>query len=372
MQDLPYRIAFSRIPGIGRARMARLVAYFGDLHTAWSASQADFARAGLEGKVLQAVLSLRPKLDPETELPRLERARIRALAPEDMDFPPLLKEIDDCPPVLYVRGSLTPRDALAVAVVGTRKATAYGHQVAEDLVTGLARQGITIISGLARGIDVAAHRSAMDAGGRTVAVQACGLDMIYPSAHTALAREIVDKGCLVSDYPLGTRPRAEFFPRRNRIMSGMALGTLVIEADQESGALITARFALEQNREVLAVPGSIYSPASRGANSLIQAGAKLVTCVEDVLEELNVTAVSQPLQPAQLSLDVTPDQSRVLHHLTRQPVHIDELRQRTGMDIPALSSTLALLELSGLAKQVGAMHFVLAREVQADYFTAAT
>jgi DNA processing protein len=141
----------------------------------------------------------------------------------------------------------------------------------------------------------------------------------------------------------------------------------VIEADQESGALITARFALEQNREVLAVPGSIYSPASRGANSLIQAGAKLVTRVEDVLEELNVTAVSQPFAPAQLTLDVTPEQSRILHHLTRQPVHIDDLRQRTGMEMPALSSTLALLELNGLAKQVGAMHFVLARETQAEY-----
>lgn len=367
VDDLPYRVALTRIPGVGRVRLQALEGFFGGLEAAWQAGEGDLSQAGLDRRTVQAVVAWRPRLSPQEEMERLARYNVRALVPEDADYPPLLREIDDVPPVLYVRGGLEPRDRLAVAVVGTRQATAYGREVAEELVTGLARYGVTVVSGLAKGIDYVAHRAALEAKGRTIAVQACGLDLIYPASHAALAREIMDGGALISDYALGTRPRAEFFPRRNRIMSGMALATLVVEADQGSGALITARLALEQNREVMAVPGSIFSPASRGTIQLIQAGAKAVATIQDILEELNVTAIGQAREPAQLSLDLSPQETRLLGHLTREPVHIDELSQRAGLPVPEVSSALVLLELNGLARQVGAMHFVLTREAQAEY-----
>ena len=370
MSDLKYWVALSLIPGIGRARFSSLEQHFGDMERAWQAGAAELKAAGLDGRVVEAILSARQRISPDAEMERLERHRVRALTWNDASFPPRLKEIYDVPPVLYVRASLHPEDEWAVAVVGTRRPTLYGREATERIVGDLVRSGVTIVSGLARGIDAVAHRAALDAGGRTIAVAACGLDIVYPADHVRLAQAIMEQGALVSDYPLGTRPRSEHFPRRNRIMSGLSLGTLVIEAGEHSGALITARLALEQNREVFAVPGSILSPSSRGTNRLIQDGAKLVTEARDVLEELNLTSIGEQLEMREL-IPADETESLLLRHLSMEPLHIDELRRHSGLPIATVSSTLAVMELKGMVRQVGSMNYVAAREVRSEYETSA-
>jgi len=262
--------------------------------------------------------------------------------------------------VLYVRGSLPAEDEPCLAIVGTRRPTIYGRQVAEEIVADLARSKITIVSGLARGIDSVAHRAALDAGGKTVAVFGSGLDIVYPGENAKLAQAIMEHGALVSEYPLGVKPRAENFPLRNRIMSGLSLGVLVVEAGERSGALITAHQAVEQNREVFAIPGSILSPASQGTNRLIQEGAKLVRNYTDILQELNLTIVVQQAEIKEFS-PADEVESAILKQLSSEPNHIDEICRRSGLPMPEVSSTLAMLELKGIARQVGNMNYVLAR-----------
>lgn len=364
--ELKYWVAFSHIAGIGRVRYTLLEKHFGSLREAWQAGRAELQAAGLESKVAAHIVAERPGIDPDDEMERLSRHSIRAITWNDPDYPPRLKEIYDLPPVLYVRGQLTEADEWAVAVVGTRRPTAYGRQVAEELSADLARNRICIVSGLARGIDSIAHRAALDSGGRTLAVLACGLDIVYPAEHAKLALQIAEQGVLVSDYPPGTQPRGDYFPRRNRIMSGLSLGVLVVEGDMKSGAMITARLALEQDREVFAVPGSVFSPQSRGTNSLIQEGAKLVQRVDDVLEELNLTMVPQQMEMKEI-IPATDTEASLLRHITREPVHIDEVCRQSGLPIATVSSVLAMLELKGLVRQMGPMAYVRARETQAVY-----
>jgi DNA processing protein len=297
---------------------------------------------------------------------KLEHYGVTVLTWRDPDYPARLKEIYDYPPVLYVRGPLVPEDEWCVAVVGTRKATVYGRQVTEEIVTDLARSKITIVSGLARGIDSVAHRAALEAGGRSIAIFACGLDIVYPSENANLARQIMQQGALMSEYPLGISPRADNFTRRNRIMSGLSLGVLVVEADETSGAMITAHMALEQNREVFAIPGSILSPASRGTNRLIQEGAKLVSNYTDILEELNLTAVAHQIEMKEI-IPSSDTEALLLKQLSAEPTHIDEVCRSSGLPVSTVSSTLTLMELKGLVKQVGNMNYVLAREVREAY-----
>ena len=370
MSDLKYWVSFNLIPGIGRARFSLLRERFPDMEAAWRATPAELVACGLDARSVEAIVMRRPHLSPEAEMEKLERSGVKAITWDDAAYPARLKEIYDAPPVLYVRGRLAPEDEWSIAVVGTRRPTIYGREVVEGIAGDLARSGVTIISGLARGIDSVAHRSALDAGGRTIAVFACGLDIVYPAENLRLAQAIMERGALVSDYPLGTRPKAEHFPRRNRIMSGMSLGTLVVEAGEESGALITARLALEQNREVFAVPGSILSPSSRGTNRLIQDGAKLVRGVKDILEELNLTAVPQQLEMREV-VPADETESLVLKRLSAEPTHIDEVCRQSGLPVSTVSSTLAIMELKGMVRQVGGMNYVLAREVRADYETSA-
>jgi DNA processing protein len=264
----------------------------------------------------------------------------------------------DCPILIYVRGTLIREDECAVGVVGTRHPSVYGRQAAEEITKELARNKVTIVSGLAAGIDAVAHRATLDAGGRTIAVCGCGLDMVYPSNHATLARQIMERGALVSEFPLGTRPKAEHFPQRNRIISGMSLGVLVVEAGEESGALLTAHRALEQNRDVFAIPGSIFSPLSAGTNYLIQQGAKLIRNCEDILEELNLNMVPHQLEMREL-VAPTDTEAQVLMHLTKEATHIDTLCRISGLPTPTVTSTLAMLELKGLARQVGGMNYIL-------------
>lgn len=359
VDDLKYWVAFSGISGIGRVRVSQLKEYFGSLQAAWGAPQAELKQAGLDSRSLAAVAARRPEICPDAEMEKLQRHKVTVLVHEDPLYPAKLKEIYDYPPVLYVRGALQAEDEPGLAIVGTRRPTIYGKQVTEEIVSDLTRSGITIVSGLARGVDSVAHRAALDAGGRTVAVFACGLDIVYPGENARLAQAILERGALVSEHPLGVKPKPESFPMRNRIMSGLSLGVLVVEAGEKSGALITARQAVEQNREVFAIPGSILSPASQGTNRLIQEGAKLVRNYTDILEELNLTIVVRQGEIREFS-PANEVESAVLTHLSAEPNHIDEICRRSGLAMPEVSSTLAMLELKGMAKQVGSMNYVLA------------
>ena len=359
-------MGFNIIPGIGRVKFAQLENYFGNLENAWKATPSELKHAGLDSSAIQAITSWRPRISLEAEMEKLDRHGVKAFKYNDPNYPSRLREIYDYPPLLYIRGSLFPEDEWCLAVVGTRRATVYGRQVTEEIATDLAQNKITIVSGLAKGIDSVAHHAALAAGGRSIAVFACGLDIVYPSENASLARSIIQQGALISEYPLGTKPRADNFPRRNRIMSGMSLGVLVVEANKTSGAMITARLALEQNREVFAIPGSILSPASRGTNYLIQEGAKLVRDYTDILEELNLMTVARQMEMREI-IPPSDTESLLLKQLSAEPTHVDEVCRSSGLPISTVSSTLAMMELKGLVKQVGPMSYSLTREARQEY-----
>jgi DNA processing protein len=315
-------------------------------------------------------VELRDKVDLEAQLARIDSAGLSLLTWQFEDYPPYLREIANPPPLLYVNGEIREEDRWAVAVVGTRRLTAYGRQVTQDLVTGLVNNKVTIISGLARGIDAIAHKTALEMGGRTIAVLGSGLNRIYPSEHRSLAAQIVSgHGAVVSEYALDVKPEARNFPPRNRVISGLSMGTVIIEAGERSGALITAGFALEQDREVFAIPGNITSPASRGTNRLIQQGAKLVIRIDDILEELNLTMVPEQTAVQRVMPD-SAEEALLLSHLTHQPVHIDQLTLQAGLPSAQVSSTLTLMELKGMVRQVGGMNYILGREPDPVYETS--
>jgi DNA processing protein len=364
--DIRYWVGFNRVSGIGAARLRALLDYFGDLEIAWNAQTHDLQQAGLDRRSLARLLKARASLDLDAEVERLERAGVHVLTWDDAAYPSNLRKVYNAPPILHVRGRIEKRDEWAVAVVGTRRASVYGKEAARMVSRGLAQAGVTIVSGLARGIDTVAHRACLEAGGRTLAVLGCGVDVNYPASNARLAAEIVQRGALVSEYALGTRPDARNFPPRNRIISGLTLGTVVVEADMTSGARITSGFALEQGREVFSVPGSIFARGSRGTNDLIQQGAKLITSVADVLEELNLTMVSEQAQ-ARATIPENETEAVLLERLSAEPVHVDELGRAVQLPIAQVTSTLALMELKGMIRQVGGMSYVLARDGGVSY-----
>jgi DNA processing protein len=363
---LQYWLGFNKVPGIGAKRLRSLIATFGNVEAAWQASPQDLAAAGLDRRVLDNLLRLRRTLDLEAELERVRQAGLSVLTWEDPAYPANLRRIDAPPPLLFVRGTLIPQDEWAVAIVGTRRATTYGRECARRLATDLAAAGVTVVSGLARGIDGIAHEATLAVGGRTLAVLGNGLDQIYPPEHRRLAAQIAQQGALLSEQPLGMAPEARNFPARNRIISGISLGVIVVEGDWSSGAIITARQALEQGREVFAVPGSILSPSSSGPNRLIQEGATAVLSANDVLEALNLTRAVQQGQVRQL-LPTEPVERQLFALLSDEPQHVDELGRAAGLPIAEVTSTLALMELKGLVRQVGGMQYVLAREAGPVY-----
>jgi DNA processing protein len=363
---LKFWVSFTLIPGIGRVRLGQMESYFGNLEYAWKASSSELKKSGLDIGSVNSIINSRSGINPDSEIEKMELAGVKAFTYHDSGYPTRLKETYDYPPVIYIRGSIESKDEWCLAVVGTRKATFYGRQVTEEIVSDLVRSNITIVSGLARGIDTYAHKAALEAGGRTMAIFACGLNTIYPPENAELARHIVENGALISEYPLGIRPRSDNFPRRNRIMSGLCLGTLVIEAGEKSGALITAQMALEQNREVFAIPGSIISKTSYGTNRLIQAGAKLVTNYKDILEELNLMTVAHQIEMKEL-IPPTETESVLLKQMGIEPVHIDEICRAVRLPTAIVSSTLTMMELKGIVKHVGAMNYSLAREAREEY-----
>ena len=363
-----YWVGFNLVKGIGAARLRALIAAFGDVETAWQAGENDLRSAGLSARIVENLVQLRASLDLELLWERIQAQGMRILTWEDPDYPKRLMEIDQPPPVLYMLGELLDADEWAIAVVGSRRITAYGRQVTEEISASLARNGITVISGLARGVDSVAHQAALRAGGRTLAVLGSGVDRIYPPEHRTLAEQIIQQGAIVSDYPPGTPPDATNFPPRNRIISGLARATVVVEAGERSGALITAAFAAEQGREVFAVPGTIYAQQSKGPNRLILEGARPLLDVKDLLEVLDMVSIGN-FRQARTVLPADAVEAQLFSILGREPLHVDEIRSRSNLPIEKVSAALTLMELKGMVRQVGGMHYVTARETGPDYQT---
>lgn len=360
--EIKYWLALNRFSKFGPARFRKLLDHFGSPAAAFGAAAGELKAAGIEAAVAEEFIAARTSIEPERLLETLEKEGIGVTTLNDENYPKRLKEIYDPPPLLFFRGRLEPDDETALAVVGTRRPTLYGKQAAEEFAGELARRQITIVSGLALGVDSIAHQAAITAGGRTVAVLGSGLDRenIYPASNRYLANKIAaEGGLLFSEFALGTPPLKHNFPQRNRIISGLSLGVLVIEAGERSGSLITAKFALEQDREVFAVPGSIYSPLSLGANLLIKRGAAAVTGTADILDALDLSEVTAYIDK-QIEND-TPEEGRILSFLNREPAHIDRLAALTGLPIAKVSGALMTLEMKGRAKNLGGMMYILGK-----------
>ncbi len=366
--DRRFWVGFNLVKGIGAVRLRALLSYFGSLEEAWNATPAQWQEAGLSPRLAEAIARVRATVNLDRLWEQIEQQGITVLTWEDEAYPTHLKQIEQPPPLLYLRGHLTLDDQFAVAIVGTRRITPYGRQVTEELASSLAMHGVTVVSGLARGVDAVAHAAALKAGGRTLAVLGSGVDKIYPPEHLSLAEKIMAQGALISDYPPSTPPEAVNFPPRNRIISGLSMAVVVVEAGETSGALITAAFAAEQGREVFAVPGSIYAPQSKGTNKLIQNGAHPLLSPQDLIQTLELTR-TRDYTAARKALPSDTLEAQLLEALGPEPRHVDELGRHLGLPIEKVSATLIIMEIKGLVRQVGSLHYVAVREEQANYFT---
>ncbi|MCH6568137.1 MAG: DNA-protecting protein DprA, partial [Nitrospinae bacterium] len=366
MEERYWWIGLNCVPGVGSITSKRLIEAFGTPKHVFSASQGELRSVdGVGGELARRIATFPVEEVLEREVAAVERAGITLCTLHDEDYPPQLATLYDPPPVLYVRGALMASDALAIAVVGSRRPTAYGRSVAERLAGELASLGFTVVSGLARGIDGLAHQAALSAGGRTLAVYGNGIDLIFPSEHRELADAIAERGALISEFPMGVPPVAHNFPRRNRIIAGLALGTVVVEAAAKSGSLITARCALEQGREVFAVPGPVITGNNRGAHRLIKQGATLVEGVEDIIDALPLhframleegqaaegVSTSEP-EPANVLVPPAPrvsaSERALLALIQEEPRPIDRMIEESGLAPSAVSGLLVQLELKGL------------------------
>ena len=366
MQPQAYWIGFNKIRGIGSVRLKQLLDYFGSLEVAWNASYSALREAGLGEKVTRTFLQTRPSIDLDLEMEKLSKFGIQVVILDDQNYPHRLKEIEQPPPVLFVKGELMPQDDWAVAIVGTRQNSAYGRQLTEELAMFLAMNHVTVISGLARGIDGIAHEAALKAGGRSLAVLGCGVDQVYPPEHRTTAEKIINNGALISEYAIGTPPDGLNFPPRNRIISGLSLATIVIEAGENSGALITATFAVNQGREVFAAPGNFYAPKSKGTNRLIRDGARPLIDFNDILEVLHLEHV-QDFQVAQKNLPDDPVQSVIFEILSKEALYVDDILAQTGLPVDKVSSALTIMELKGLVRQTSPMTFFAIKEEYKNY-----
>lgn len=362
--DREHLIALNLVPELGSARLTKLLQSFGSPATLCAAPVEALERAGVKADAARRLAAAcHDDASPSRELALAQRSGVRIVTQADSGYPGVLRTIADPPAALYLRGVDEPLDAApAVAIVGSRRASPYGMQCAEQLAFELALRGITVVSGLARGIDGAAHRGALKAGGRTAAVLGCGLSQIYPPEHAGLANEVAASGWLVSEFPMETLPLTFNFPRRNRLISGLSLGVVVVEAAFRSGALITADLALEQGREVFAVPGPVTAVTSRGTHELLKQGARLVTSVEDILDELRLTAAETPLAAAARSNGPAPElleaERRIMACLGAEPRDIDTIAQASGMRASDASSLLLQLELKRVVRQLPGKQFV--------------
>jgi DNA processing protein len=346
------------VPGVGAVRLARLLETFGSASGVLEAEYEQLSQVkGLTGQTLQYLASKHwNDREVESQIAMMEAVGARPLYYWQDEYPAYLAQCYDAPPLLFIRGETEYLNRPCLAIVGTRGPSLYGSEMAVKLSTGLAANGLTIVSGLARGIDSIAHRAALDAGGTTVAVLGCGAEKIYPAENEKLADRIIEQGCIVSEYLMGTPPEAGNFPRRNRIISGLSRGVVVVEAGRNSGALITAAFALDQDRDIFAVPGDAARGLSYGTNWLIQQGAKLVQEVSDVVSELGMspaaglpgfeTGEGQKITPA-----LSREERRIFESLGKEPKHVDELAESLEMDISSLLSVLLRLQMKQLVRE---------------------
>lgn len=361
--ELKYWNAFGLLREIGPVRFRKLINYFPSMEQAYKADEQELSDAGLDQKTIEVISIKRRETDIEQEYDKLCRENIKIVTIKDTDYPKLLKEIYAAPAILYVKGDLKNEEK-CLAIVGTRKHSLYGKQTTLEITEALCKIGITVVSGLARGIDTFAHQVCINNNTRTIAVTGSGIDNdnLYPSTNRELAKRIKEHGAVISEYPVGTLPLKQNFPVRNRIISGLCLGVLVVEAPESSGALITAKYALEQNREVFAVPGPIYSTNSAGTNHLIKSGAKLVTNIEDIIEELNFTAytaVTLPLIKERVITADSTEEKTILNLLNSEPTHIDSLIQKSQLPASQINSLLAMLEINGKIRNLGGMNYIL-------------
>ena len=363
--DLRDLVCLTMVPGVGSLTSRALLERFGTAGKVLGASERSLREVqGIGPKLAAAIVGARKEQDADAELALSRDLGVELIPLADPRYPPRLKDIPDPPPLLYVKGTIEPGDELAIAIVGSRRCTPYGMRIAERLAGSLARVGLTVVSGLARGIDAAAHRGALRAGGRTIAVLANGLAEVYPPEHDDLAAEVVKAGALICEFPLRQQPLAGLFPQRNRVISGLSLGVVVVEATPKSGSLSTAHHAMEQNREVFAVPGPVDSLSSRGCHRLIRDGARLVETVDDILEELG--PLVREVQPADDSpsirhpaeLKLNDQERRILGHLGDIPKPVDELIALTGLGASQVMATLSILEMRRLLRRVPGNQFV--------------
>ncbi|OGE80712.1 MAG: DNA protecting protein DprA [Candidatus Doudnabacteria bacterium RIFCSPHIGHO2_01_FULL_46_24] len=344
-----YGNALNSIEELGPVSLLKLLKFFGNFQNAWQAGVTDLAKAGLDQKKIDAILAKHPSLKPEQLWQETQRLGLEALLLGEKDYPKLLAEIPSPPPILYVRGNKKILNDNLLAVVGSRKMTGYGRRTVEDLIPQLLNAGLDVVSGLAFGVDACSLQTTLSAGSAPIAVLASPLDnsSISPRINYNLAQKIVQQGCMISEYALGSQVYKTNFPQRNRIIAGLSLGTLVIEADEKSGSLITANYALDFNREVFAVPGPIFSDVSRGTNALIKKGAVLVSSAADIIQALNLDVTLQ------MELDENYHDETGILDLLSEPKHIDELIRQLKLDAPTVSTNLTMLELKGRIKHVG-------------------
>ena len=346
------------IPQFGIARISQLLAHFDNVEHLWQAKRDELLRLDLSENLVEQFVQGRNSIDLQQEIDKVHKHRAKLITFNDENYPMLLRSIPDPPPVLYVKGEITTYDEKCLAIVGTRKPSKYGRDTAYQIAYHVGQQDVTIVSGLAHGIDSAAHYGALDGGGRTIAIMANGIDKIYPLENTELAHRIMNNGALITEMPIGTAPIGKNFPRRNRIISGLSLGVLVAEAPEKSGSLITVTAANEQGRDVFAVPHNIFSKTGRGTNRLIQDGAKLVLRVRDILDELDIRHIN--VQTRTKTERIQPESETeitILNLLGADPIHVDEIVRLSQLPIQVVTSTLAILELKGLAEVAGPMQY---------------
>ncbi|WP_244269700.1 DNA-processing protein DprA [Caldanaerovirga acetigignens] len=346
MAELELLVALNMIPYLGPVRIRGLLNCFNTYSDFMNATRERLMDApGITPQICDTILEFRKKVNPFDEIERIKKLGAKIITIEDEEYPRLLAEIYDPPVVLYVLGEASALNMESIAIVGTRKPTSYGQKVAEQIAGELAEFNINVVSGMARGIDSFAHKGALKAGGPTTAVLGCGIDVVYPPENHELMKKIIKYGCVITSFPANSKPLPSNFPARNRIISGMTRGTLVVEAAEKSGSLITADFALEQGRDVFAVPGSVFSPYSRGTHKLIKQGAKLVECANDILEELNF----RKNDSAEIKeLDLTLEESEVLEVIDYTPVNIEFIVQKTNKPPGEINAVITRLQLKNM------------------------
>ncbi len=367
MKAYRYWLALKQVPGVGNVLYKRLIETYQQPEAVFEASEESLANIdGMSQNVAQEIHSFKHFDDVDRDLEQIQKHHVSVLTLDDPAYPTLLSAIYDPPPLLYVKGFWGGKETelsafdwgSPIAVVGTRKTTPYGKRMTEQLCRQLTEQGVTIVSGFARGVDALAHRTALSAGGKTVAVLGCGLDVVYPPEHKQLYHDILEQGAILSEFPMGTPPVAHNFPRRNRIISGLSLGCLVVEAGLKSGSLITARLAMEQGREVFAVPGPAYSEMSAGPHQLISSGAKLVQNAADILEEILPQQTHHVEASKANTVTLESDETLIFESLSFEPKHIDLLILESKKPAAAVSGLLLTLELKGVARQMAGQYYV--------------